>query len=291
MKPAALLTLGALSLASCAHLPLRNASEIPILGRRPGSRDYVFTSSQATPAGLHQTRLTFTLRTGNDGTETATITDYESAAGEAPFAPAHIDSACSAQLAAPAHTLAELRITPPPHELRDLLPACVPEAFWGAASDILPLLMIQVQPRFRADELRRVGDRLPFAGYEVRWQLPPNVLDARVRADSGVIALDSLSTDRAVITWDTSPMMVDIVRRMPSGQGALLHGHEWFLAVLHVDPRTGELVDARTRMDSLVLHLRLGYAHSAVPEAVTDTSGFPVRIVRRLNLRRISQVP
>lgn len=274
------------STIGCTHAGVPAPATVLRLARPTGARSYLFTSSQTTAAGSHRTRLAFTLVTEAGGDELANITQYERADGDAPLRVAQLADSCTTAIGAPAGTIVQFRITPPPRDLAQLLPACVPEDVWGAASDILPLLMIQVQPQFRARELHRAGDRLRFVGYDTRWKMPTAMLDQRIRADSGTIRLDSLSAREATITWDTSPMTVDLLRRLPTGQNALLHGREWFVARLYVDPTTGELLEASTTADSLVLRMRVPYASDSLPADGADAGSIPVRIVRQLELTR-----
>ena len=289
LRARSLLPLVLVSVTECASpRATSSAASTFTIARPEGKRDYVFTSRQTTPAGTSSVRVFFTLVTSATRYETALVTAYERAAGDAPYAPARIEPACGSRLASPPGVLVALPITPPPHRLRDLVPDCVPEDLFGAASDILPLLMIQMQPKFRGGELRAVGDRFRFDGYETGWRLPPAVLDARIVADSGVVSLDSLTTSRATIGWDTSPMRVDIVRQLAPGQRALLSGQEWFRAEVVVDPRTGELLHARTMVDSLPLGLLIPYPDTSVPpvNAAHSPKGTPVVVVRSLELRQ-----
>jgi len=273
------------STLGCTHSAMPAPVTALRLARPTGAHNYVFTSTQSTAAGSHRTRLTFTLVTQPGGDEVAAITRYEHADGDAPLSVAQLADSCARTIGAPAGSIVQLRVTPPTRDLARLLPTCVPEDFWGAASDILPLLMIQAQPQFRARELRRAGDRLRFLGYDTRWKMPTTMLDQRIRADSGTIGLDSLSAEEAVITWDTSPMVVDLLRRLPTGQNALLHGREWFVARLHVDATTGELLAASTDADSLILRMRISYEADTLP-TVADDGPIPVRIIRHLELTR-----
>lgn len=263
----------------------------PLKLRRPGGRRaYVFTSRQTTPAGTTRVRLTFTLVTTSAGHETAEVTGYERASGDGPFSAAAVSAGCARRLDAAPGTVVVLPITPPPHLLSDLVPDCVPEDLFGAASDILPLLMIQAQPRFRAAELRAAGDALRFDGYTTGWRLPPALLDARIVADSGVVSLDSLTASRAVIGWNTSPMQVDLLRQLTPGRRALLSGQEWFWARVVVDPRSGTLLEGRTVMDSLALRMTLPYADSTLHSAADrspSASGLPVVVTRALELRLV----
>jgi hypothetical protein len=181
--------------------------------------------------------------------------------------------------------IAEFRVTPPPRDLSHLLPPCAPADLWGAVSDILPFFMAQAQPKFRARELSRVGQRLRFPGYDTRWSIPPDLLDQRIVADSAIISLDSASTATAFVTWNTSPMWVTGVRRAAPGQRALVRGREWFVAQLQIDRANGELLRATTLADSRRLYLQLGYAADTVPTLATDSTGMLIRVDRRLNLR------
>lgn len=281
--------LAALALAGCVPLGSRPVPATSLTLARPaGRRDYVFTSRQSTPGGTSSVRVAFTLVTSSDGRETALVTAYQRAVGDTSFVPVQIPPACASRLAAPPGAVAALPITPPPHKLSELVPDCVPEDLFGAASDILPLLMIQMQPRFRAAELRAAGDRLRFTGYETGWRLPPTLLDARIVADSGVVSLESVTASRAVIGWDTSPMRVDLVRQLAPGQRALLSGLEWFRAQVEVDPRSGTLLRARTMVDSLALRMTIPFHDSTVPPAAAhapSSQGMPVVVTRSLDLR------
>jgi hypothetical protein len=148
--------------------------------------------------------------------------------------------------------------------------------------------MIQVQPRYRAAELRRVGDRLRFDGYRTGWQQPPALLDAVIAADSGVVSLDSLTSTRRVIGWNTSPMKVSIVRQLAPGQRVQLRGHEWFWAQITVDER-GVLLGGHTIIDSLALRLTMPYSDSVAvlsDDRQMDT-GPLVAVSRALTLRLI----
>lgn len=257
------------------------------IARPAGSVSYVFTSSQTSPGGTSRVRVTFTLLTSAAGSESAVITGYEHASGGGAFSAGEISPSCRDRLTARPGAVAVLPITPPPHRLADLLPDCVPEDLFGAASDILPLLMIQMQPAFRAQELRVVGDRLRFAGYETAWRLPPTLLDARVAADSGVVSLDSLTPSRTVIGWNTSPMQVDLLRLLAPGRRTLLSGREWFWARVVVDPRSGRLLSGHTVVDSLALEMMVPYADSTVPprdRRPAPASGMPIAVTRSLEL-------
>jgi hypothetical protein len=148
--------------------------------------------------------------------------------------------------------------------------------------------MIQMQPKFRAAELRSPGDHLRFDGYETGWRLPPALLDARIVADSGVVSLDSLTASRAVIGWNTSPMSVDLLRELAPGQRALLSGQEWFGAQIVVDPRSGTLLSGHTVVDSLALNMTLPYQSSTLPgHGEQLRGGMPVAVVRSLDLRQV----
>ncbi|HWA17105.1 MAG TPA: hypothetical protein VG817_11760 [Gemmatimonadales bacterium] len=256
------------------------------LHRPLGERSYRFTSSQRSPAGLSRVVVGFTLDTRSDGTEVARLTSYEHAQGDGPLAPGSIDASCAATMGSRPGTIAELPITPPPADLRNLVPPCVPEDLFGAASDILPLLMIQVQPRFRAAELRQAGDRLRFDGYRTGWRQPPALLDAVIVADSGVVSLDSVTSTHRVIGWDTSPMRVTLIRQLGNGQRMRLRGWEWFRAQVTVDQH-GTLLRGQTLLDSLSLRVTLPYAESLVPmkgDELTEDNGPVVAVSRRLEL-------
>lgn len=278
--PLAFLTLA----GSCVHRAPAPAAVAPRIARGPGSSRYRFTSTQQSPAGSRSVRITFRLITKPGGDEWAEVLAYEHADGDGPYAPGPLDPSCVQRLGGSAGVLARLSITPPPRDMGGFLPDCVPEDFWGAASDILPLLMIPVQPAFRAAELRRAGERLTFHGYDVHSTIPPNVLDLRISADSGVIALDSLTAATAVLSWDTSPMHVRILRRLPNGMTALFDGSEWFVAEVRVDPRSGALLGAFTRADSLRLRMTGPFTGDSLPAATPASRGPEVRIVRRLEL-------
>lgn len=279
--------IAALLLTSCRHQPPATEATPRVwrVARPEGSALYRFTSTQSSPSGKSRVRLTFRLDHAK-GVETATIVGYEHATDTLPFAHATIDATCRRRLGAPSGTLAVLPITPPPADLHALIDGCVPDDLFGAATDILPLLMIQMQPRFRAGELSRAGARLRFDGYTTGWRRPPRTLDARIVADSGFVRLDSLGPRRAVLTWDTSPMAVDLVVQIAPTQRALLRGREWFSARVAFDPRDGRLLEAWTDADSLVLPMHLPYAGTTAPAAgaVLSPPISTVRIVRTLRL-------
>jgi hypothetical protein len=291
-RPARILTpVIALQLLACAPAGSPPAPAALTLQRPVGRRAYVFTSRQTTPAGTTRVRVTFTL-VSTAANETAEITAFERASGDGAFAAATISADCARRLAAPAGTVVVLPITPPPHQLSGLVPDCVPEDLFGAASDILPLLMIQAQPRFRARELQAVGEALRFDGYATGWRLPPSLLDARVVADSGVVSLDSVTASRAVIGWNTSPMQVDLLRQLAPGRRALLSGREWFWARIVVDPRSGTLLEGRTVVDSLALRMTVPYPDSTLHVAGDRSpsgSGLPVVVTRALELRLLPE--
>jgi len=279
--------IAALLLMSCRHRqPVTGTTNRAWRIARPEvSGLYRFSSTERSPSGTSRVRLTLRLDHTN-GVEVATIVGYERATDTLPFARATLDSACLRTLGAPAGALAVLPITPPPADLHALIDGCVPDDFFGAATDILPLLMIQMQPKFRAAELTRAGARLRFDGYATRWTRRPRTLDARIVADSGFVRLDSLGPRRALLTWDTSPMAVDLVVQISPTQRALLRGHEWFIARVAFDPRDGRLLEAWTEADSLVLPMHLAYADTSAPASGVALSPpmSTVRITRQLRL-------
>lgn len=279
----------ALSSSACASTRARTSPPPALtIARSAGRHNYVFTSTQTSPGGRSRVQVAFTLITSADRVETAEVTAYRHASGDAPLTAGEIAPSCTPRLATSPGVIVVLPITPPPHRLADLIPDCVPEDLFGAASDILPLLMIQMQPAFRAAELRAVGDRLRFNGYETGWRLAPTLLDAKIVADSGVVALDSLTDSRAVIGWNTSPMRVDLVRQLSPNQRALLTGQEWFWARVVIDPRSGALLSAHTVVDSLALRMITPYSDSIVSDSHGGAGSrrpIPVTLVRSLDLR------
>lgn len=283
MRPLALLAALALFPVYACSGPGSAAPVAHTLRRPAGERAYRFTSTQITPGGTSTVQVDFILKTSENGNESAQVTAYRRSSGAAPLAAALIDSACARRLAAPAGAIAVLPITPPPHDLAQLIPNCVPEDLFGAASDILPLLMIQAQPQYRVAELRKVGERLRFGGYSTGWRLPPTLLDATITADSGIVSLDSSVNSKVFIGWNTSPMRIALVRQLSPNQRALFHGQEWFWAQIVVDQKTGLLLEGRTVVDSLALRMVLPYADSIAPLVMPD-AGLPVAISRRLRL-------
>ena len=266
--------------------PLSSAQ--PRIRRGPGAREYEFISHQESGPSRTGVKLRLTLVTNADGSEVARLTRYESSVGDGSWTPGVIQSDCLARMKTDGVAIAVLSITPPPHEITSLIPSCVPEDLFGAATDVLPLLMIQQQPRFRASELAVAGDRLRFGGYVTSWQRPPTTLDARIVADSGVVRLDSVSGNHAVVVWDTSPMDVAIVRQLTPSMRALLVGHEWFVARVDLDPRTGELLEARTLVDSLVLGMTAPFPETGVPAQSPVAHGPQLTIRRWLTLSPVS---
>ncbi len=255
------------------------------LARPAGAYRYRFTSSQRSPAGLSRVQLEFTLQVNLEGQEVARVTSYQRANGDAPLVAGVIDSLCSRRLRSLPGVIVELPITPPPSRLADLIPPCVPEDLFGAASDILPLLMIQVQPRYRAAELRHPGDRLTFEGYRTGWRQPPSLLDAVIVADSGVVSWDSLSPTHRVLGWNTSPMRVTLIRQLAPGQRMRLRGQEWFRAQVAIDTR-GVLLRGHTLLDSLALRVTLPYRDTLIPgdDSLSADTGPLVAVSRSLAL-------
>lgn len=279
-----------LVVAGCARLRHEAAGPAPRLSRPAGSRAYEFLSAQESPAGTHRVRVRLTLLTRADGTEEAVITSYENARGAAAFQTGPLSADCAAQMGAPAGAVVTLRITPPPAAVDSLIPGCVPEDLFGAATDLLPLLMVQAQPVYRVRELHRPGDRLTFPGYVTEFRHLPDMLAARISAESGVVRLDTLTASRAVIDWDTSPMAVTILRRLAPGNRALLVGREWFAAHVVVDPRSGMLLEARTRVDSLALRMVMPYEADTLPSPRgAPAGGMPVSVRRALTLTLLPQ--
>jgi hypothetical protein len=281
------LVLALIACTTCVHRS-RGTEPGPVPSRPDGQRRYEFTSSQDTPAGRHRVRLRFTLTTRSPDDETADVISYENANDAAALAAGVIDSSCAAALRPAPGVIARFHVSPPPQDLSHVVAACAPEDMWGAISDILPFFMLQTQPRFRARELTSAGERLRSAGYDIRWKIPPTLLDQRIVADSGVVRLDSLTSNAVVLDWNTSPMDVRLVRRLPTGQNALLAGREWFEAIVRIDRRSGELLDARTRADSLQLRMRVGYPSDTVPVGAAEGTGPLVRVVRQLELRLLN---
>ena len=261
------------------------------LSRGAGIRSYIFESVERNPAGAGRLRVSVTLVTAPDGSETARLTNVERSKNVASEpAPVAIDSTCRRLAGADGGEFARISITPPA-PIDRLLPVCMPEDLFGAATDLLAIFMIQQQPRFRARELTGPGASLPFPGYEATWTRPPAVIMARITSDSGRITVESVDANLARIHWNSSPMTVRILRDITPGTRALLYGTEWFAIRLDVDRRSGELQRATTTVDSLSLAMFSPFSGDRIPDVPPAGRGFPVTIQRSLSLVRVADGP
>jgi hypothetical protein len=186
------------------------------------------------------------------------------------------DAACREALNGSSDSLARVQLYPldagAAHDLgSSFLDLCAPPAIFFPLTDILNVMVIPIPGPFRAHELRKVGDVLPFPGFEAAYDRAGEQI--RETTAGGKVRLASLDRRKAVIEWLPDQADLELVERgmQPPMES---QGTEHFAFQIEVDRRSGAIERASTTYDNLDLKI-VGVpdnaAHIRISRAVTIT--------------------
>lgn len=137
---------------------------------------------------------------------------------------------------------------PDADDLSDLVPPCVPEPLFGAATDLLAFLQVQ-QGALEGDELRQPGDVSVRPGFVVTWSRPGTPA-ARIATSRVTITLVEATDDAVVLHWRPEPLQLAILRSDTPAGGMLLRGVETLELEVRL-ARDGGLLSGRSLVDTV----------------------------------------
>ncbi len=177
-----------------------------------------------------------------------------------------------------------------PLDLDRTVPPCVPEPLFGALTDLLNILLVQVDDAFGVAPLRRPGGSARFEPFSVSWHRPPALIAANVSCPGGTTTLISLTEEAAIIRWTPEPMRVTMIRSAPGSVARMLMaGEEIFELELTINPRTGELKSAKSTRDDISMTLWMPFDGEELPDAeeLPAAPGMPITLRREVSLRAL----
>jgi len=219
------------------------AEPAPARTTAPGTYAYRY-EAQERVNGAPQTgyRTDFDLRVAKDGGVEAVIRAAEHTSDGKSWSDAVVDPACRAAMRGSHEALAVVRLWPVERAADPLgsgfLDLCAPDAVFFPLTDILNVAVIRLSSRFKADRLKRVGDKVRYDGFEVAFERGPMAFHEVSRG--GEIALSRGAGRGVLLEW--SPDIADLtIRRGQPGAAVSLVGTEHFGFRLELDRRTGAL--------------------------------------------------
>ncbi len=263
----------------------QDAAPAPLdLRRPPGERTYLFTSRQQSPAGTSAMRVLVRVITRRDSAERVVLVEASERAGSGAARPFELDAACRAAMGGDSATLGVMTLDQRSPDVSALVPACVPESLFGAATDIMAVLLIQLPGRFGVESLHQPGDSAPVPAFETTWSRPPHTLAARIRARSGWSHLTRVGDGLVVVVWDPGVFELTLLRQITPGTKGLMYGSESMAVEVTIEAATGALVSARSLRDTLSLTLWMPHEGGALPEAqdLPARAGMPVAMSRTI---------
>jgi hypothetical protein len=242
----------------------------------PGVRHYVYQVDQTINGTTHKGyRTEFDLET-ESGAVFANIRSTAELVNGA-WKPVVPDAGCRKELNGGSSSLARLQLYPiDPAKAHDLgasfLALCAPPAVFFPLTDIVNVVVIPLAAPFRASELRKVGDKVSFTGFDAGYDRAGEQL--RERSHGGETSLVSLDSRRATLEWRPLPADLTLVEKATKPP-TTMQGSEHFAFRLDVERQTGAIERASTIFDDL--DLRIVGAPANVPH---------VRVSRTVTIER-----
>jgi hypothetical protein len=187
------------------------------------------------------------------------------------------DAACRSAMNGDSTSLARVRLYPLAPEVAhnlgpSFLATCAPPALFFPLTDILNVVIIPVSDRFRAAELRAVGESLAYPGFEAAFDRAGESIEET--AHGGEVRLAMLDPRRAVIDWRPQPADIATVEHAMQPPLRLKGTEHWAFRV-EIDRASGAIERASTTYDDL--DLRIVGAPASAPH---------VRITRSVLIER-----
>jgi hypothetical protein len=242
----------------------------------PGVRHYLYRVDQTINGSTHKGyRTEFDLETRGG----AVFADIRSTAEleNGAWKPVVPDRDCRKELNGGRSSLARLQLYPvDPAKAHDLgasfLALCAPPAIFFPLTDILNVVVIPLGTPFRANELRKVGDKRSFSGFEAGYDRAGEQL--RETSHGGETRLVALDSHAATLEWRPLPADLTLVEKA-TNPPTTMQGSEHFAFRMDVERQTGAIERAATIFDDLDLKIVGG----------PDNIGH-VRISRRVTIER-----
>ncbi len=186
------------------------------------------------------------------------------------------DAACRKAMNGGADNIARVKLYPLGSNAHDLgasfLDLCAPPAVFFPLTDILNATMVPLPGTFNATKLRKVGDLVPFAGFEAAFARAGEAIHETT--DGGDVRLAALDDGRAAIEWRPREAKLSTKDQTPRGPMTLDGTEAWSFRV-ELDRRTGAIEHASTMNDDL--DLKIVGAPDSVPH---------IRIARAVTIQR-----
>jgi hypothetical protein len=216
----------------------------------PGMRQYIYEAKETVAVGPdHGYRTEFDLQ-NSGGAIYAVI--RKSSVLDGSWKAVAPDAACRTAMHGDKNSLARVKLSPlSPEAARTLgdsfLASCAPPGIFFPLTDILNVVLIP-SAHFRATELGKVGQSLPYAGFDAAFDRAG--IDLKESSSGGAISLASLDDTRAVLDW--TPALADL--QLVEGANkppVTLKGTEHFAFRVEVDRKSGAIERASATYDDL----------------------------------------
>jgi hypothetical protein len=217
----------------------------------PGVRHYVYRATETVVGGpVHGYRTEFDLETSG-GAIYAIV--RKSVVLDGTWKPVEPDAACRAAMHGDGTSLARVKLSPlTPDAAKSLgqsfLAMCAPPGIFFPLTDILNVALIPTSERFRAAELKTVGQSLTYPGFEAAFDR--SGIGIKETSPGGEISLVSLDPQHAVLDWKPAAADLELVEGA-NKPPVTLKGTEHFAFRVDVDRKTGAILRAATTYDDL----------------------------------------
>jgi hypothetical protein len=182
------------------------------------------------------------------------------------------DPNCRAAMHGDSTSLARVKLSPLDPEVAktlgsSFLAQCAPPGIFFPLTDILNVAIIPTSNRFRAAELRSVGDTLSYRGFDAAFDRSGTAM--KESSPGGQIKLAMVDKHRAVLDWQPATAQLELIENS-NKVPVHLKGTETFAFRVEVDRSSGLIEHARTTYDNLSLKV-LGAPDSFPPVRITRT--------------------
>jgi hypothetical protein len=218
---------------------------------KSGTRHYLYQATEK--SGDHQTggyRTEFDLETSGGATY-AII--RKSSVYDGAWKPVEPDAKCRAAMHGDSTSLARVKLSPmDPETAKNLgesfLPMCAPPGVFFPLTDILNVAIIPTSDRFRASELRTVGQSLNYPGFDAAFDR--SGIGFKETSPGGAIKLSMLDKHSAVLDWQPATADLELIEKA-NQPPVHLKGTESFAFRVDVDRKTGFINRAAAMFDNL----------------------------------------
>jgi hypothetical protein len=216
-----------------------------------GVHTYRYEAREIVSGATTGYRTDYRLRSDGKGGAVAEVVRSATFDGKA-WTPVSIDPACAKALDARPGELATVRLYPLTAERAKLgdafLATCAPAGVFFPLTDILNVVLIQSSDRFRANELKNVGQSADFPGFST--SLDRTGIAMSESSTGGSTSLASVDGGHATLDWKPDLARINMVEQH-GDESVQLDGTEHFAFRLTIDARSGLLQHAEALYDDL----------------------------------------